>query len=638
MSELGVVRTVLATAPPINRRLATGKANGDTDAHLLGEACLHDFPCPRCCLNQTLEGAKLSVNTHHHRHETDRTVWTKRLATAFFALSLCLTPCQIQVVNAGDRGQSNRPRHGNAPPVIFEDGTDQLHGFTHASNGGDAGTGVAWLDYNNDGKLDFYVANGIGHHDGLMRNNGDGSFTNVIATSGMSDGNGSSGVVAGDLNNDGHTDLIVAGEPAALVLFVVPSQRSIRVFRNNGNGSFSDVTAESGVVIPNVAGAAMQPVLGDIDNDGLLDVFVSGPGSVSTQQQLPSHLFRNLGGFKFQDISEDSGVEAAVGACAAAFSHYDQDGLIDLYIADCASIVGSPTALRLLKNNGNLTFTDITQQVDLPNPNPQDPQLGQRGYWMCVALGDYDNDTDMDLFATNLGLLFSGDLIPFFANQPHGFFERNTDGTFISVESQVGIHPLAEHFGWGGSFADFNNDGWEDLIFAGNIPQPPFGQLGNPGYLFINQGNKTFRRDELPVNLGSKFSTGLATADYNNDGFVDVVISNGAYTADPNPTPVLLKNCPNRNSWLTIRLVGTDSNRSAVGARVQLELPGRILTKEVRAGSSFLSQDSPWLTFGLNKSRRVNRMKIIWPSGLVEQFVNIRSRRILTVVEGQGIQ
>ena len=272
----------------------------------------------------------------------------------------------------------------------------------------------------------------------------------------------------------------------------------------------------------------------------------------------------------------------------------------------------------------------------------ENPVLGQRGYWMCVALGDYDNDTDFDLFSSNLGLLFDGNLIPFFQNQPHGFFERNTNGTYSSVESEVGIHPLAQNFSWGGSFADFNNDGWEDLIFAGNIPQFPFLQIGpatgNPGYLFVNRGNKTFRRDPLPVDLSSKYSTGLATADFNNDGSIDVLISNGAYSEDPHPTPTLLRNKHSRNSWLTLRLVGTKSNRNAIGARVQVELPGRILTKEIRAGSSFLSQNSPWLTFGLNRNQKARKVKITWPSGVVEEFTKVRGKRIITVVEGKGIQ
>ena len=553
----------------------------------------------------------------------------------------------------GFAGVGNGPPSAvrNAEVVEFEDASDRLIGFTHASNGGDAATGIAWLDYNNDGWLDFYVANGIGHNDGLMRNNRDGTFTNVIQDAGFGDANGSSGVVAGDLNNDGHTDLVVTGEPAALVLFVVPSQRSIRVFKNNGDDTFSDVTAGSGVVIPDEAGAAMQPVLGDIDNDGLLDLFVTGPGSVNTQQPKPSHLFRNLGGFEFDDISQGSGTEGAVGACAAAFSHYDDDGLVDLYVADCADILGRPTAMRLLKNNGDLTFTDITEQVGLPNPDLANPQVGQRGYWMCVALGDYDNDRDFDLFASNLGLLFDGNLIPFFVNQPHGFFEHGTDGKFISVEEQVGIHPTAKNFSWGGSFADFNNDGWEDLIFAGNIPQFPFVQIGpdtgNPGYLFVNQGDKTFRRDPLPVDLSNRFSTGLATADYNNDGLVDVIISNGAYAGDPAPTPTLLKNTTSRhpqhrhrrrNQWITIRLVGTDSNRDAVGARVRVHLPGRVLTQEIRAGSSFLSQNSPWLTFGLNRNRHAQKIEVFWPSGAVEEFNHVSGRRTITIVEGLGIR
>ena len=130
----------------------------------------------------------------------------------------------------------------------------------------------------------------------------------------------------------------------------------------------------------------------------------------------------------------------------------------------------------------------------------------------------------------------------------------------------------------------------------------------------------------------------ISSADYNNDGFVDVVISNASYDGDPDATPTLLKNAGNGNNWLTVKLIGTDSNRSAIGALVEVELPGRILRKEVRARSSFLSQDSPWLTFGLNRDRRVDKVRVIWPSGQVEEFRNVRGRRTVTIIEGRGIK
>ncbi len=545
-----------------------------------------------------------------------------------------LIACVLLTIVAGlpEWALAGKPKHGNFLPVTFEETTGDLLGFTHGSNGGESLTGIAWLDYNNDGWLDFYVANGIDHNDGLMRNNHDGTFSNVIVEAGLADGNGSSGVVAADLNNDGHVDLIVTGETSAIIN--APSARSIRVFRNNGDGRFSDVTALSGVAIPSGPGVAFQPVLGDIDKDSYLDLFVTAPGSLPAQRQLANHLFKNNGDFTFTDISAGSGVDYALGACSAAFSHYDNDDLIDLYVSDCGEITLKTNTLRLFQNNGDLTFTELTADVGLDTRTEGAPSPTGRGYWMCTGLGDYDNDADFDLFATNFG-----QFIPGFPNQESGFFERNTNGTFTSVETEVGIGDVAPHWGWGCSFDDFNNDGWVDLIFAGNLPGVnQIGEFGNPGYLFVNEGNKTFRNEGLPVDLSHKYSSGVATADYNNDGFVDIVVSNGSYADDPNPTPTLLKNKRNHNHWITIRLVGTTSNRSAVGARVQVELPGRLLTKEVRAGSSFLSQNSPWLTFGLNKNRRAHKIKVTWPSGEVEEFKHVRGRRTVTIVEGRGIQ
>jgi hypothetical protein len=522
--------------------------------------------------------------------------------------------------------------------------------FTHTWGGGDSMSGVAWLDYDNDGDLDFYVANGVGSNDGLMSNNGDGTFANVSVAVGLADGNGSSGVVAADLNNDGHTDIIAAGEPGGILLpTTLPSERPVRVFANNGDGSFRDVTSGSGIAIAPGYGVAFHPVLGDIDNDGLLDLFITASGSFFFPPLPSNRLFHNTGDFTFEDISAGSGVDVDSGACPAAFSHYDRDGLIDLYIADCNVLL--PASLRLMRNNGNLTFTEITAEVGLNTPQQVEPQLPfGRGYWMCLGLGDYDNDRDFDLFSTNVGSLI--DIVPPvpdldvspFLNQRHGFFERKADGSFVSVENEVGISAAtAPEFAWGCSMADFDNDGREDLVFAGNIFAfgLPEGSFDNPGHLFLNQGDKTFASGELPVDLSGDYTTGVTTADYNNDGFVDVLFSNGGYpeltTANAVPgSLVLLENKPNGNHWLTVRLRGTESNASGVGSIIQVRTRGRKITKEVRAGSSFLSQDSPWSTFGLGK-RRLALVRVDWPSGLKEWFVVFHINRTVTLVEGEGV-
>lgn len=516
---------------------------------------------------------------------------------------------------------------GNFLDVSFTDESHRLIGFEHQGQVGDSLSGVAWFDMDNDGWLDFYVANGIGGLDGLMRNDGDGGFTNVIESAGIGDANGSSGVVAADLNNDGYTDIVAVGEAGVGGL---PSEVAVRIFKNNGDMTFEDVTANSGLAIPEVPGSAMHVSLGDIDNDGLLDLFFTAPGSLAFRTQTANSLWKNDGNFQFSNISAGSNVDYAAGACAAAFSHYDDDSWIDLFVADCNNIDMLPTSLRLFKNNGDLTFTELTQAVGLDTVSETDPSPTGRGYWMCVGLSDLDNDRDFDLFSTNFG----GKVIP---NQEAGMFERNTNGTFTSVETEFGLGDAVLDFGWGCSFADFNNDGFDDLAFVGNIPGfGVIGDTGNPGRLLINDGGKQFRQGELPVDLSNRYTSGLATADYNNDGFSDILAGNGAFLT--NDMPVLLLNQGNSETRsLTVRLIGMESNRSAVGARVQVELPGRVLTKEVRAGSSILSQDSPWLTFGLARQSKASVVTVKWPSGH-EDVVELGSARpVITIKEGVGI-
>jgi len=532
-----------------------------------------------------------------------------------------------------------RAREVGTNAVYFKDDSKKIKGYKHTGmpvddGGGDSFTGVAWLDFNNDGWLDMYIANGLGSSDGLMMNNGDGTFTNVIVAAGIGGENGSSGVVAADLDNDGLTDIVAVGETG---LMGMPSSANVRVFKNRGGGKFSDVTATTGLLSPsltNEPGTAMHATLGDIDNDGFLDLFIVAPGSLAHRTQPANTLWRNNGDFTFTNISSASGVDIATGSCVATFSHYDNDAWIDLYVADCNDINLAPTDLHVFKNNGDLSFEDLTTKVGLDTSKTSEPSATGRGYWMCIGLGDFDNDSDFDLFSTNFGL----QLVP---NQEVGFFERNTNGTFTSVETEVGIGEQAIHFGWGCGFADFNNDGFEDVIHAGNLPA--FGLIneqGGPGYLFVNQGNKQFSRNQLPVDLRSKYVTGLATADYNNDGFTDVVMSAGAWDGEVSSLPILLtnKHYKNRNRSITVKLEGVESNRSAIGAIVNVYLPGRILTKEVRAGSSFLSQHSPWLTFGVATAKKIKKIAVRWPNGNEEVYRNIRVKRTAIMIkEGKGI-
>lgn len=589
------------------------------------------------------------------------------------ALLTCLSLLAVGAAADGDglAGQAAR----------FMDVSAILQGYTHTNNGsesvGDNVTGVAWLDCDNDGDLDLYVANGIGADDGLLINES-GVFRNKTPAGAgdIGDGNGSSGVAAADLDNDGNTDLIVAGDTAFLK--GLPSSRQIRVYRGAGQCTFNEATdadSDGFGAIGAAAGSALSVSLGDINNDGLLDVFVTAPSSLTTEALPPNHLFLNRGNFEFLDVSASAGDAIyALGACNSAFTHYDDDGFIDLLIGDCnlkldrpayrdfLAATGIPasafppfvtTPLRMMRNNGDGSFSEVNAGLPVP-PAPQDQQMPplENGFWMSSTLGDIDADGDLDVFATNVGEFFSFlepalGVAPGALAQEHYLGLRRRDGTFDSIERRAGIEPVATKFAWGATFADFDNDGWEDLFFAGNLPELG-AQVGDPGYLFINNRNRTFRSVAQPADLSSRYSSGVAVADYDNDGRVDIVIGNGRinqpvtlpdgrFIAAADDRPTLLRNVgATGNNWVAARLVGTTSNRGAVGAQIKLRGKGVTVMREIRAGEGFLSTSSPWPSFGLGRSHAQSvKLLVRWPSGLVEEH-RVATRRISTLTEGTG--
>ncbi|MFQ5738335.1 MAG: CRTAC1 family protein [Acidobacteriota bacterium] len=518
------------------------------------------------------------------------------------------------------------PEVDSLSAVVWTDVSTTLQGFTHQSASTEGFSGLAWFDYNEDGFLDLFLSNGAGHRNGLMRNNGDGTFTNVSFQAGLVDLFGGSGVAAADIDNDGHVDLFVNRDGNIMV--AIPPRS--RLYHNNGDGTFSNITAASGIVIPSQFGQAMVVAFGDVDNDGFVDLFIGAPGNLPVQNQPGNLLFHNNGDLTFTDISAGSGLDQPMATCAAAFTDYNDDGLQDLMLANCNDTTPAPTPFSLMINEGDLTFTDIASQVGLDTTTETDPSPTGRGFWMCVGLSDYDNDQDFDLFATNTGNRYG-------TGQEVGFFEHNADGTFTSVETEVGIGDEAQEFGWGCSFADFDNDGFDDLMFGGNLPQRGLigPGVGNPGYLYMNNQDKTFTRQLLPVDLSDHYTTGIATADFDNNGTVDIAVSNGAWEGEPQAKAVLLSNGGNGNRWLTVKLIGDGiaSNRDAIGARVTVIVQGRMMIKEVRAGSSFISQDSPWLHFGLGSRRMADWVIVRWPSGKRTVLRRVPGNRILTLSE-----
>ncbi len=280
------------------------------------------------------------------------------------------TSLQKQALLGRIEARRSRGRYDDVigKPVSFADVSDSLD-FFHETDGGEGVSGVAWFDYNNDGYLDVFLTNGIGHRNGLFENNRDGRFRDVSAGAGIENGLGNSGVIAGDIDNDGWVDLFLTGEGAVVS---GAEQSPTRLYHNDGNGRFTDITAQAGV--PG-AETTWTAAFGDIDNDGFLDLFATAPGSQSNKVSHRNKLYRNNGDLTFTDISASAGVDSRrstvdgstvdtdLGTCIATFSDYDNDGDVDLFIGNCNDLQFRPAPVELWRNDGDLTFTDVTLEA-----------------------------------------------------------------------------------------------------------------------------------------------------------------------------------------------------------------------------------------------------------------------------------
>lgn len=571
------------------------------------------------------------------------------LATGHLTLTAC---------GSGTPEQEPPPEAQPEQGIILEDQSSIFDGWAHDSNlpmpqAGEGMVGAAWLDYDADGDLDAYLPNGKAGIAALFRNDGDGTFTNVAAEAGVANDKGSSGVVVGDIDNNGYPDIFLTGEGH----FAFAEASPTVLYLNNGDGTFRDISEIAGV--PG-AKSSLGAAMGDIDNDGYLDIFIASPGhlDVAPFMGLPSgafggpaeqhenKLYRNRGpnqdgAVTFIDISATAGIDDAMGACVVTFSDYDDDGWLDIFVGNCNEITLQPVPWHLYRNNGpdddgNITFTDIADEVGLASGDGL-------GYWMATALADYDNDGDLDLFSTNFGAVRDAE-DPFFDHRRHALFRRDADGTFTNVAAE---HDLADGpFAWGATFADLDNDGFQDLYFAGSMPiLDAFGPgRGTPGRLFFNDrqgGLAEAPQDVTGGDLSLRYTSGVARGDYDGDGFLDILVM-AETVMDPEHQrvidagkPVLLHNQGNGNGYLTVRLVGTDSNAMGIGARVHVTSGDLAQVREVQAGSSFASSESPWPTFGMGKHEEAD-ITVRWPSGLHESFGIHATRQTVTLTEGQG--
>ena len=500
------------------------------------------------------------------------------------------------------------------------------------------GCGVAFLDYDNDGWLDIFLLSGTrregpvaGATNRLYKNNRDGTFIDVTAKAGLVRQGWACGVTVGDYNNDGFEDLFITAWPQNML------------YRNNGDGTFTDVTERAGLLLPGKRWGSGCTWL-DYDRDGRLDLFVANylvfdfdkipptgkdpscnfkgvPVNCGPRGLVPERamLYHNNGDGTFTDVTARSGVGSVppgFGLTAVA-ADFDGDGWQDIYVA-CDS-----TPSLLLHNRGDGTFAEQGLLSGLAVNEDGNEQAG-----MGIAIGDFDTDGRLDALKTH----FAEDTVALYRNTGHLLFEDVTVRSGLAVETR--------YVGWGNGIADFDNDGLPDLFWVTGSTFPeverkhPEFPHKTPRVLFRNFGGGKF--EELldiagPAIAEAHCSRGVAFGDFDNDGDVDILIMN------MNEPPSLLRNdVTGTGHWLKVKLVGTRSNTSAIGAVVTAAYGGRRQAQAVLASSGYLSCGDRRLHFGLGAAETAD-LEIAWPSGEREHIQAVHADQLVTVKEGTGV-
>jgi len=458
-----------------------------------------------------------------------------------------------------------------------------------------------WGDFNGDGNLDLFVDNHYNRGSYFYQNNGTGTFTDILDTSGLRHAGDRHGSAWVDFNNDGELDLsITKGAKGGQIL----GTKQDELYQNLGGGQFTNVAVAAGVT--DTWGKGRGVAWGDYNNDGYPDLLL---GNLKTDL----FLLKNNGDGTFSDVTVAAGL-GSLQFTECVFADYNNDGFPDIFCTVSESNNSSND--MLLKNNGDGTFSDVTSQAGiLPLNNGR-----------AICFGDYDNDGDLDLFISR-----GGDEFPV----KQTLYRNNGDGTFTDVTDQAGLGSLANNraAAWG----DFNNDGFLDLYVVDSGTDP----VGKgPNQLYRNNHDGTFTDtassagvQDLVVSRGR----GCAWGDYDNDGFLDLFITNGESGTQFELGPQFLyHNGGNGNGWLKIKLVGTTSNRQGLGAKVTIQFGGTIEYREANgAMGHFLSQGAGPLHFGLGKASMVDQITVKWPDGTNQVLTNISPNQELTVVEGQ---
>ena len=520
---------------------------------------------------------------------------------------------------------------------IFRCGRDDRKDYILEALGG----GVALLDFNRDGHLDAFFVSGStmegfpeGQHPSsqLYRNNGDGTFSSATDSAGLRSEGWGQGACVGDIDNDGFNDLFVT------------FYGSNRLYRNNRDGSFKDVAAESGIPKENrwSTGCAFL----DFDLDGWLDLFVAnylifekdripakgsapscrwkGQPVMCGPRGLPgetNQLFRNLGSGRFEDVSVEAGISQVTNRYSLSVTplDYNGDGWPDIYVA-----VDSQASI-LFENSGNGTFIDVGVFAGAALDEHGGVQAG-----MGSAAADLDGDGRLDLFKTN------------FIEETSNLYINSALGSFEDRVHAMGAGISVNYMGWGVEALDFDLDSWPDVFVVNGhihpeiedvVPDNPYRQ---PRLLYRNLQGRRLERlvpaDGSPI-AARHTSRGLAIGDYDNDGDIDLFINN------MNEEPTLLRNDTVRaGAFVSMRLIGRESNRAGIGARVTVTAGQRRLLQEVRSGSSFMSSSDLRLHFGLGNVEKVERIVIDWPHpSSRDTYSGVSVNQFLEFTEGEGL-
>lgn len=546
---------------------------------------------------------------------------------------LLLTIISISILLTVDElGKAQLPslQNGN---VLFVDVTEDI-GIRFLDENGEngkkyfiepLGRGLALFDYDNDGDLDLYLVNGsnlpgkqsdIPPKNKLYRND-DSVYFDVTEIASVGDTGYGLGCCVGDYNNDGYSDLYITNFGQNIL------------YKNNGDGTFSDVTDATGVGGNELSsGCAFL----DYDADGHLDLYVvnyvkfdTNANPVCSRKGVPTYctpealqaeadiLYHNNGNGTFTDVTQIAGITAPAGkGLGIVCGDVDNDGDVDVFVANDTT----PNFLYLNQGNGTFTEDALFAGVALSED-------GRAFSGMGANLGDYDNDTFLDIVITN----FQDQVNSIYNNAQNGFFND------VSYTTGIGEKSLP-YLAWGVDFVDFNNDGWLDLFVCNghlddNIAEiDPVGTYSQPNHVFWNNQDSTFQIAE--VGISPKVSRGAAFGDIDNDGDVDIVVSN----LKASPT-VLQNNGGNSNNWLCVKLIGSHCSRDAVGTRVTVSAGKSKQIREVKSGSGYLSQNDMRLHFGLGDIDTIDLLTVRWVCGHVDTKENVKTNQFLIVKESR---